>query len=294
MVWGETDQFRALDVINPLDFRWHWARENWEDIRIPLWMVRGIYDIGKLGFLEESFVEGIWIPGDFESNEVSADPRRPWGFFGQGLPERSNTAIVNGQILDLKTIVRNREPDASLRSSELAVRLKSIWGGLDFSLNYFWTLSDDTGFKTRSDLARVDASPVTGGSAGTLILPVDLVNPRSHVVGVSANYSEERYTQTVFRIESTYTTGIPVQIAQGAPSKIDPDGNGYDSAERTVLMLAFDRPTWFRPLNRIRTLFLSGQIFWRRHIDYNRFSLGAPSDQLWTGGDLESVGRIRI
>ena len=38
VVWGETDNFRALDVINPLDVGWHWARESWEDIRIPLWM----------------------------------------------------------------------------------------------------------------------------------------------------------------------------------------------------------------------------------------------------------------
>ena len=48
VVWGETDQFRALDVINPLDFRWHWYYEPWEDIRVTTWMARGIYDIGKL------------------------------------------------------------------------------------------------------------------------------------------------------------------------------------------------------------------------------------------------------
>ena len=44
VVWGEADNFRALDVINPLDLSWHWSRESWEDIRIPLWMARGIYD----------------------------------------------------------------------------------------------------------------------------------------------------------------------------------------------------------------------------------------------------------
>ena len=38
------------------------------NIRIPLWMVRGIYDIGKSGWLEESLIEGIWIPGDFQRN----------------------------------------------------------------------------------------------------------------------------------------------------------------------------------------------------------------------------------
>ena len=85
VVWGETDNFRALDVINPLDFRWHWSRESWEDIRIPLWMVRAIYDIGKIGPLEESFVEAVWIPWDFQRGKTTTDPRRPWAIFWTGL-----------------------------------------------------------------------------------------------------------------------------------------------------------------------------------------------------------------
>ena len=77
VVWGETDNFRALDVINPLDLRWHANWEPWEDIRIPLWMARAIYDIGKFGPLEESFVEAVWIPWDFQPNKVAADPPSP-------------------------------------------------------------------------------------------------------------------------------------------------------------------------------------------------------------------------
>src|SRR2546428_4327207 len=102
VTWGETDNFRALDIINPLDLRWHWSREPWEDIRIPLWMARAIYDIGKLGPLEESFVEGIWIPWDFQRNKVTADPRRPWAFIGYGLRTRANSVIIGNQLYDLQ------------------------------------------------------------------------------------------------------------------------------------------------------------------------------------------------
>jgi hypothetical protein len=42
-------------------------------------------------------------------------------------------------------------------------------------------------------------------------------------------------------------------------------------------MLAFDRPTWFRPLNKIRTFFVSGQLFWQHYIDYNRAFRGTTS-----------------
>ena len=277
VVWGETDQFRALDVINPLDFRWHWTRENWEDIRIPAWMARAIYDLGKLGPVEESFLEGIWIPGDFERNQIATDGRRPWGFFGSGLRRSSNTAILGGNVFDLVTLVRDRKPDWALESSELALRFKAIWGGVDFGLNYFWTLSDDTGLKTRRDLADVSLVALRPDAAGTLTLPVDLVNPRGHVIGFSANYSEERLTQTVFRVEGAYKTGVPVHLREGVAAGLDADGNGYQATERAVVMLAFDRPTWLRPLNEMRTVFLTGQFFWQRYTDYNRFFRGAFS-----------------
>ncbi|MBI2963919.1 MAG: hypothetical protein HYY35_09210 [Deltaproteobacteria bacterium] len=276
VVWGETDQFRALDVINPLDFRWHWYYEPWEDIRVTVWMARGIYDIGKLGFLEEVFLEGIWIPGIYEKNKISQDPRRPWGFFGQGLPEEANTAILGGQIFDLETSLRDNQPERRLENSEIAFRLKAVWKRIDFSLNYFWTISDDPGAKVRQDLATIGA-PLRPDALGTLRLPIDLFYPRSHVVGVSANYAEEQFTQAVFRLESTYTTGIPVSLGEGVPGALDPDGNLYEKSERTVLMLAFDRPTWLKPLNSIRTFFLTGQFFWRHYLDFNRFFTGIPS-----------------
>ncbi len=270
VVWGETDTFRALDVINPLDAEWHWTREPWEDIRVPLWMVRGIYDIGKVGWLEEAFVEGIWIPGDFQRNRFCGDPRRPWCFWGGRRKEKPNTALLpGGRVVDLRTVVRDQKPDRALESSELGVRFRAIWGPVDFGLHYFWTISDTTGVKVRNDRVRLEAEVLT--------VPIDLVNPRSHVVGVAANYAEERYTQAVLRVEATYTTGIPVRLASGVPRRLDPDQNNFKTTEQTLLMLAFDRPTWIRPLNRLRTFFLTGQFFWQHYTDFNRFFRGTPS-----------------
>lgn len=276
VVWGETDFFRALDVINPLDYRWHFYYEPFEDIRVPLWMARGIYDIGKLLFFEEAFVEGVWIPGDFEGTKISLDPRRPWGFFGQGLPESANTTIVGGKLFDFRTDVTADKPGRSLKNSEVAFRLKGLWGPVDFSLNYFWTISDDPGPKVRQELATVGA-PEHPGAAGTLVLPVFLTYPRSHVVGVSANYAEEALTHAVLRVESTYTTGVPVSLAADVPEALDRDRNLYDTSERVVLMMGFDRPTSIKSLNQISTFFLSGQLFWRRYLDHNRFFVGFPS-----------------
>jgi len=269
VVWGETDGFRALDVINPLDLSWHWSREYWEDIRIPLWMVRGIYDIGKFSVFEESFFETVWIPADFRPNKIATDPKRPWAFTGAGLPEIPNSIFVDGILRDLEVEIRDLSPKRRLRNGQGGARFKAIWGDIDFSLNYFYGFSADTGVRVREDLSS------TVGNTHTSVR--ELVNPRSHVVGLTANYSEERFTQSVFRMETTFTTGIPVKISPDAPSAIDPDGDQFDTARRTVVMLAVDRPTWIKFLNPTRTFYLSSQVFWRHYIDYSRFYRGIYS-----------------
>ena len=55
IIWGEADDFRMLDRANPLDTSWHYIMEipppsfGWDDLRIPLWMVKGLWDIGNIG-----------------------------------------------------------------------------------------------------------------------------------------------------------------------------------------------------------------------------------------------------
>lgn len=279
VVWGETDNFRALDVINPLDLSWHWSRESWEDIRIPLWMARGIYDIGKLGPFEESFFEVVWIPSDFRPNKVEADPRYPWAFFGGGLPAVPNAVVIGDTLFDLNSTVRDRRPGRDLRNSQAGFRYKGIWDDIDFSFNYFSGFSATTGARIRSDLATL--------SGDTYNAAIDLVYPRIQVFGVTASYSEERYTQSVLRMESTVTTGVPVSIAAGAPRGVDHDQDQFDTVRQSVVMLGLDRPTWIRSLNDLRTFFLSGQIFWRRYLDYSNLYRGIPSVLPATiGGDV--------
>jgi hypothetical protein len=277
VVWGETDNFRALDVINPLDLRWHWSRESWEDIRIPLWMARATYDIGKLGPLEESFVEGIWIPWDFQRNKITTDPRRPWAFIGGGLRTVANTAIIDGKVYDLQVLRLDDKPGHAVENSQAGLRFKGIWRGIDFSLNYLYLLSADTGIKVRRDLSSRSEVPTPAGAAGTLHSVIETVNPRSHVVGFAANYSEEQYTQSMFRLETALTSGVPVRLRAGSPRRLDPENNSFDTVRRTVVMLAFDRPSWIRSLNSLRTFFLTGQFFWRHYLDYSRLFRGASS-----------------
>lgn len=282
VVWGETDNFRALDIINPLDLSWHGTRESWEDIRIPLWMARGIMDIGKIGPFDESFLELIFIPDDFEKTKVATKYPRPWAFRGIGLQDVDANSILIGDTLhDLNVTVIDGTPSHNLSNAQGGARFKAIWNDIDFSLNYYYGFSQTPGVKLRS--AGLDDMDVFQTVVKTEF-------PRMHVFGVTANYSDDRYTQSVFRVESTITKGIPVSIAPpGASSSLDSNGDGYDTAKQSVVMLGIDRPTWIPALNKLRTFFLSTQFFWRHYLDYSPHMQGNAFyavEEAWVNGQV--------
>ncbi|HYN74436.1 MAG TPA: DUF1302 family protein, partial [Candidatus Methanoperedens sp.] len=61
VVWGESDGLRLADIINPLDFRWHYFLEDWQDIRQGIPMVRAIY-----GLAAKTDLEFVWAPVTFK------------------------------------------------------------------------------------------------------------------------------------------------------------------------------------------------------------------------------------
>ncbi len=46
VVWGRTDLFRVLDVINPVDYSRQNIYDELEDIRIPQWIATAEYRMG--------------------------------------------------------------------------------------------------------------------------------------------------------------------------------------------------------------------------------------------------------
>ena len=81
VVWGETDGLRLMDIINPLDMRRQFVTRSWEDIRIPLTMVKAVYRINPR---YNSYLELLWNPGDVGRDKIyfdttlSDDYKSPW------------------------------------------------------------------------------------------------------------------------------------------------------------------------------------------------------------------------
>jgi hypothetical protein len=96
VVWGESDGLRLADIINPLDFRWHFFLEDWQDIRQGIPMVRAIYSVAP-----RTDLEFVWAPVTFKPAKF-AGAGTFWEFPPAGvggIPEKKyDTNINNGSV----------------------------------------------------------------------------------------------------------------------------------------------------------------------------------------------------
>jgi hypothetical protein len=161
-----------------------------------------------------------------------------------------------------------------LDNSQVGVRYHGIAPmGLEFTLNYFyqrWSGDDGTNYAPLKGINRTFRKDKNGADIDVLrltqltshgIFPAQAYMPYVHTIGASANYSDETFTQTVFRAETVYDVGIPF-FDTAKPTIIDtPSLPGVTRKNMWKGMIAFDRPTWIRTVNKKSTVFLTGQFF---------------------------------
>lgn len=296
IVWGETDNFRLLDRTNALDLSWHLQQESWDELRIPYWMIKGLYDTGRIGPLTDTFVEVYWNPGDWVPNKRKF-LQRPWSvpitdpLGGTAVRDIFHTEELFGKSKLFRQGNYTRNPGDN---SQVGVRFNAVTPqGVQFTLNYFyqrWAGGDDG---TNSAAVRAVLDPAKANAAiapcldpnmpGHCELPIEATYPYTHTFGLSANYSDEDLTQTVFRIETIYELGVPFNDT----SKRYTDADGKPLPQYNILIpvvfgkdvygvtkkdmwkgtIAFDRPTWIRAVNRKTTVLLLGQFFWHYLLD---------------------------
>ncbi len=102
--------------------------------------------------------------------------------------------------------------------------------------------------------------------------------PYIHTVGASLNWFESEWTQTVWRMETIVDFGVPLydgdkQVALFGFDEATGGGQppifpGVTNVNMWKGMIAFDRPTWIKWLNKKTTFFFTGQLFWHHIIDY--------------------------
>ena len=274
----------------------------WDEIRRPFWMIKFLYDLGNVWKFSQNFLEWYWNPGDWDPAKLTFLPR-PWGlpfydpltnpvdgaFFG-GPCAQSRFKETSGPRAGQPMCVRllngtrlfeqgnySRNP---MENSQVGVRYHGITPfGLEFTLNYFYQRFDGANDGTDSAPLRVLLADPLHPNRNRKItaeatklfengtFPAEAYFPYVHTVGFSANYSDETYTQTVYRFETIFDNGVPFFDVSKVGVIDTPALPGVTKKNMWKGMLAFDRPTWIKWLNKKSTWFLTGQFFWHHLID---------------------------
>jgi hypothetical protein len=294
VVWGRTDLFRVLDVINPVDYSRNNIYDELQDIRIPMWIAQAEYRMGGSETMQDRNVSVVWNFDKFRPNNLGQGGT-PNSILDAGNLFRSlancwdnGCTVGNFAAGGLSTNfgpgqigLRNVDlPNWSLDNTQLGLKFEGVTkDGLSFSLNaltYRSQLPSLRGGKAANN-------PFLGTPAGTVIsgitdaqgnypglIAFDLVYPRVNLVGGSMDFQIESLGGAM-RLEGAYTSG------EEFANTLKPELYSKNNVWRSVV--GFDRPTFVPFISTERTVLFSGQLFYQHIFDHQK--------------ELGSSGRLR-
>ena len=298
IVWGEADFARILDRANPLDLSWHGAQEipppafGWDELRIPLWMLRLWWEVGRLGPLADVALEAYWNPGDWRPLRISYLPR-PWGIRLQHpLTNREDgafhapfTGIVRlayGTSLFRQGRYR-RHPG---ENSQLGLRLSAAMGEVRASLLFFrqrWSGDDGTPVAPVRGIADTAAGRIeTQRLIAHGSLPAEYVAPYVHTIGAAASWFDAAWTSATYRLETALDLGLPL-FDRARATTLSPLLPGTTDRDYWKAVFAADRGFALMPAGADTLLFVTVQALVHHLIGSTR-TLTGPLD-------LPTVGR---
>lgn len=192
VVWGEMIGGRILDIVNPLDNTWHmfWEPEEFENVRIPIWAIRGAYSI-PTSFIKQLTLEGVINPGDVVPN--------------QNPPLGSPLTLFV-----LPAFLRITDDDIPRGKLEYGGRLTGMIGEVRFCLVYYSQYSD-SGITTSYGIIPdpVNGIPLLAPFSFTKYSILERTSyPRIHSYGGSFDWYWEM-AKTVINGEFVYTPNFP-------------------------------------------------------------------------------------
>lgn len=247
--WGETDAFRLLDRINPLDNGFGGFLVPLDERRRPLTMVRATVGLGDYPGLDlyNAALEGF-ISLDSRLPAGAPGPT-PWGVIGAPSPRGFPPTLVAslGQLgRGAPRGAQLERPDRSLRDSRWGLRLMWTWSDVSFSLAYISTYPDAA---TPALGLNKDGNPVTR-----------LKFPKVQIVGLTATtpLTPLNLNYTVLRTEIAGFFGDPFFIEK-QNFKL-----GVPIPKRDVIraVVGLDHNQWWTFLNPYNTFSITGQLFY--------------------------------
>ena len=288
--WGETDAFRLLDQINPLDASFGGFLVSLDDRRVPLDMVRAVYSFEDIGPFSELNIEGY---GAFDKNISSPTPAgSPWS--------TPNPPGMRGVV---------KKPAQNFKDTRGGFRVTARVSELTLSAAHYYTFLDApevrivTPRKNSPISLAAFEQAVNAGLASQFIVDnfqANVLYPKIAISGLTASFPIPKW-YAIIRSEAAVFWDEPFFKNSGATHLLGPvlSGGqitpgyrqvGIDPATGSPLLsyendiahshvvrwvLGIDINRYIRALNPQQSFIISGQMFGTHIVDFNDTSLAS-------------------
>lgn len=273
VIWGRTDLFRVLDVINPVDYSRNNIYDELEDIRIPMWILKTDYRMGATETFDDINFQMVWNFDRFRPHDLGqcGQPNviLDAGCFFRGMNNlwENGGTVANfaegqfatdfgpGQI----GIRQAHMPSWSLSNTQIGFKVEGVKGDLGFSVN---------ALSYRSQLPSLRGGIPAQNSFDSTIAPqvwpsliaFDIYFPRIFLLGGSMDYYAQSL-DTVFRVEAAHSQGE--EFPDSTNERL------YTESDVVRYVFGADKNVFIPFLNDRRAFLFSGQIFGQHLLDHH-------------------------
>jgi len=288
VVWGRTDLFRVLDVINPVDYSRNNIYDELSDIRIPMWIVQGEYRMGASESMQDRNVQVVWNFDKFRANNMgqcgTPNVILDAGCFFRGMANLWDNGGTVANFAGPGVIATDfgpnqigirkvHLPEWTLSNTQLGVKFEGVSkDGLSFSLNALTYRSQLPSLRSINGNGTVN--PFTGGSGNTTppnagtpvsnLIAFDVYFPRVNLIGGSMDFQVPSAGAAV-RVEAAVTDGE--EFANSLRSRLYSKNNVFRS------VIGIDRPTFIPFISETSATLISAQLFYQHIFDHEAYDM---------------------
>ena len=302
VVWGRTDLFRVLDVINPVDYSRNNIYDELQDIRIPMWIAQAEWRMGGSEMMQERNLSVVWNFDKFRANNLGQcgtpnvildagcffrGMKNLWdnggtvanfaGFSPPGTPAPVNGPWFATNFGPNQIGIRSVElPEWKLSNTQLGVKFEGVTqGGLSFSLNALHYRSQLPSLRAINMGGGATVNPFTGANGNTSPFsshPVLGTPPAtSHLIAFDMHFPKVNLLGGSMDFQSE---------ALGAAFRLEgafTSGEEFANTARPELysknkvfrgVIGVDRPVFVPFISEARTTLFSAQLFYQHIFDH--------------------------
>ncbi|WP_230971515.1 DUF1302 family protein [Nitrogeniibacter aestuarii] len=300
VVWGRTDLFRVLDVINPVDYSRNNIYDELEDIRIPMWIATAEYRMGPSESMQDRNVQVVWNFDKFRPNNLGqcGQPNvildascffrgmvNLWdngGTVANFAPNPVLGGLMSTDFGPNQIGIRDVHlPDWKLSNTQLGVKFEGVTqGGVSFSLNALTYRSQLPSLRALRTGATNPFTSAPQNDTNNNLIAFDVYYPRINMIGGSMDLEAESIGAAI-RLEGALTDGE--EFANSAREQL------YSKHKVWRSVIGVDRPTFIPWINERRTTLISGQLFWQHIFDHEYYKTG---ERVAPSGATNSLGPV--